>query len=186
MPISSPDAEFVVSARDALKAKDCATRLRLAGLNAHAVETIRDAVAVADVIVTTTPAASPLFSLNHVRPGTHITAIGADGHGKQELDPYLVAKASHIATDDHAQCLDHSEFGAAVRLGLVAEDQDIPLGHVLAAEIIRGAEDITIADLTGLAAEDIAMASFFLAALDPIGILTSRRLQTLDRDVFYA
>lgn len=161
-----PDAEFIIGARNQHKAADLARRLSLQGLNARAEHTIKDAVVLADVIVTTTPATSPLFSWGDVRPGTHVTAIGADSHGKQELDPGLIARASHIATDDHAQCLDHSEFGFAVREGLVAEDRDIALGHVLAGNIDRGANDITIADLTGLAAEDIAMASFFLEAIN--------------------
>ncbi len=160
-----PDAEFVIGARDPLKAAGLARRLGLCGLKARAAETIRDAVAAADIVVTTTPSGAPLFSVDDVRPGTHVTAIGADGQGKQELDPHLLAKASHIATDDHEQCLDHGEFGAAVRLGLVEHGQDTALGQILAARIDRGRQDITVADLTGLAAEDIAMASFFLTAL---------------------
>lgn len=164
-----PYAEFVIGARDVAKAGALARRLERAGLKVRAAQTIRDAVAVADVIITATPAGSPLFAAADVRSGTHITALGADGQGKQELDPNILAKAAHVATDDHVQCLDHGEFAAAVRVGLVAEDQDIALGTVLSSGIQRGREDITVADLTGLAAEDIAVASFFLAAVDQAG-----------------
>ncbi|URK89427.1 hypothetical protein LP421_34090 (plasmid) [Rhizobium sp. RCAM05350] len=107
-----------------------------------------------------------MFSVEDVRPGTHITALGTDGHGKQELDPLLFAKASLIATDDHAQCVRNSEFGIALRLGLVKEDQDVALGTLLAANFARGHDDITLADLTGIAAQDVAIASYFLERLD--------------------
>jgi ornithine cyclodeaminase len=160
-----PGAEFVIGARAPHKAEKLAAQLREAGLNTRAEQSIRDAVAGADVIVTTTPASAPLFSAEVVSHGAHVTALGSDSHGKQELDPQLLAKASLIATDDHAQCIDHSEFGIAYRLGLVAEDQDVSLGRILDSNIARNPGDITVADLTGIAAEDIAIASFFLDKL---------------------
>src|SRR5260370_17462398 len=76
--------------------------------------------------------------------------------GKQELDPKCFASAACLATDDHAQCLAFGEFGIAVRAGVVASYADISLGSILAGDVTlnRLPGDITIADLTGVAAQD--------------------------------
>ncbi|KPL01758.1 MAG: hypothetical protein AMK75_04000, partial [Planctomycetes bacterium SM23_65] len=39
------------------------------------------------LIVTATASRAPLLSAADIRPGTHIAAVGADGPGKQELEP---------------------------------------------------------------------------------------------------
>jgi alanine dehydrogenase len=51
-------------------------------LNIRPVETVQEA-AKADVVVTTTYAAGPVITKQHIRLGTHINAIGADAQGKQ-------------------------------------------------------------------------------------------------------
>lgn len=123
----------------------------------------------ANVLVTTTPSSEPVIMSEWVRPGTHVVALGADNPGKVELDPALVARCALIATDDHGQCLHHGDFGHAVRTGLVREEADRSLGEMLAASasgpIAREAGAVTMVDLTGLAAQDDAIASFFYRAM---------------------
>jgi ornithine cyclodeaminase len=162
-----PDAEFVIGARDPEKAIALSKQLQQHGVRVRAEASIQAAVRAADAIITTTPATKALFQSEDVRPGTHITAVGADSAGKQELDPLLVARAKVIATDDHTQCIERGEFGVAVRQGFVKEDCDTSLGDILSSEseFRTGSDDITIADLTGLVSEDIAMASFFIDQL---------------------
>ena len=113
-----------------------------------------------NLVITTTPSKSALIMAGDVRPGTHIVAMGTDNPGKQELDAALFARAAVIMVDDHDQCVHHGDLGHAVRGGLVPEDADIALGAVLAGEKPgRTSEtDITIVDLTGIAAEDMAVA----------------------------
>jgi ornithine cyclodeaminase len=165
-----PGREFMVWGRTFSKAVILCERLQALGLMARASETIGGLLQKSRLIITTTNAASALFSAESVERGTHITALGSDSPGKQELDPRLLAKAALIATDDHRQCLGHGEFGVAVRAGLVSEDVDIPLGAVLsgARPGRQAVDDITVADLTGIAAEDIAIASYFLERIDPV------------------
>src|SRR5258708_5600282 len=57
----------------------------------------------ADVIVTTTPSTEPLLSVDMVRPGTRIVAVGADSPGKRELDPRILARGRTVV-DSIAQC----------------------------------------------------------------------------------
>ncbi len=113
-----------------------------------------------NLVITTTPSNAALIMADDVQPGTHIVAMGCDNPGKQELDAALFARAAVIMVDDHDQCVHHGDLGHAVRGGLVPEDADIALGAVLAGEKPgrTSDDDITIADLTGIAAEDMAVA----------------------------
>jgi ornithine cyclodeaminase len=121
-----------------------------------------------NVVITATPSTLPLFASSSVRPGTHIVALGADSPGKQELPVEIFAKASCILADDIAQSLDHGDFGNAVRAGMVPENRAIMVGHILsgAVKYDRLTDDVTIADLTGIAAEDLAIADYFYHAMD--------------------
>jgi ornithine cyclodeaminase len=113
-----------------------------------------------NLVITTTPSTEALIMADDVAPGTHIVAMGTDNPGKQELDAALFPRAAVIMVDDHGQCVHHGDLGHAVRAGLVPEDADIALGTVLAGDKPgrTSDDDITIADLTGIAAEDMAVA----------------------------
>jgi len=119
-----------------------------------------------DIILTTTPAKTPLVKSSWIKPGTHITASGADTPGKQELETDLVVRASLLALDKIDQCLDHGEVATAHALGVLPAENYVELGHVLAgtAPGRQHSSDITIADLTGLGSQDIAIAQVALGA----------------------
>jgi ornithine cyclodeaminase len=163
LPDTLGDKPFVVWGRDHAKARALADQASSAGRQAIAVERIDHLLERCNVVVTTTPSAAPLFTAEQVQPGTHLVGLGADSPGKQELPAEIFRRAAFILTDDHAQCLDHGDFGMAVRAKAVAEDADIMLGHILdgTATATRLANSITVVDLTGIAAEDIAIAGLF-------------------------
>lgn len=118
-----------------------------------------------DIIVTTTPSTKPIVRASDIREGTHITAIGADAPGKQELDPDIFAKAAFVCFDSQDQCLHHGESShAAVGLDTYNSAE---LGTLLEQPNIysRSDKDITIADLTGIVAQDIAAAKLVWNAL---------------------
>lgn len=143
------------------KAQRLAKSLVHQGLEAQAADSVEAVFAQCNVVITCTPSAQMIVPSAAVRTGTHIVALGADSPGKQELDPQLLKRARVIMTDDRAQCVDHGEMGHAVRAGLIAENADVALGQVLAGQV-RGRfsdNDLTIADLTGLAAQDVALAT---------------------------
>jgi ornithine cyclodeaminase len=167
LPDTLGDKPFVLWGRDYSKAVALAAQASSAGRRAIAVEHIAELLERCNVIVTATPSATPLFTADQVRPGTHIVALGADSPGKQELPTELFRLASVILTDDHAQCLDHGDFGTAVRAKAVADNADVMLGHVLAGtvKLARRPSSITVVDLTGIAAEDIAIAGVFSGLL---------------------
>lgn len=120
-----------------------------------------DALDGAPCVITTTSARSPL-PVEAFRMAVHVTGIGTDMPGKGELPPEVFAGAL-IATDDHTQCLDHGDYGNAVRAGVVPDNADIAVGAVL-----RDTSDRTrrsIADLTGVGATDAAVAAAVVAQL---------------------
>lgn len=110
-----------------------------------------------NLIVTVTPSKQPLLRAADIQPGTHITAVGADTPGKQELETELVARADHIVVDSIAQVIERGECQHAYRTGRIREDDLVELGAVIAskAEGRQSPEQITIADLTGVAVQDI-------------------------------
>jgi alanine dehydrogenase len=128
-------------------------------LNIHPVGTV-EAASDADVVVTTTYATGPLVLKQHVKPGTHINAIGADAEGKQELEADLLAGAK-VVIDDFEQACHSGEINVPLSKGQIkVEDIYCTLGEI-AAGMRRGREndtEITIFDSTGLAIQDIVCA----------------------------
>jgi ornithine cyclodeaminase/alanine dehydrogenase-like protein (mu-crystallin family) len=121
--------------------------------------------AAADIVITATPATAPVLDADDVRPGAHVTGIGADMPHKNELPPELFRRAATIATDDHQQCLRHGDFGRAVRAGAAGEHSDTAAGALLSGPVRRRAGAVTVADLTGVGALDAALASTLTEAL---------------------
>lgn len=141
----------LVWARNAERAESLARKL-----DGHAVE-LTELCRRADVIVTTTPSTEPLLMTDMVRAGTRIVAVGADSPGKRELDPRILGRA-RVIVNSRSQCLDHGEAGWAVRGGLIEEASLIELGTLLATPIAFQDHEIVVADLTGVAVQDVAIA----------------------------
>jgi alanine dehydrogenase len=135
---------------------DMGTKLNL---NIRPVETIEEATE-ADIVVTTTPSRKPVVKGQHIRPGTHINAIGADAKGKQELESGLLKKAK-IVVDNIEQASHSGEINVPLLQGVIkVEDIYGTLGEVV-ANMKKGREndeEITIFDSTGLAILDIICA----------------------------
>ena len=130
------------------------------GLDVNAATQIDELVAECNLIVTTTSAREPLIRADQVQPGTHITAMGSDDHGKQELAVELLGKADRVVADSISQCVDHGECFHAVKDNKIEESSILELGNVIMnPELGRSSEDqITVADLTGVAIQDIQIA----------------------------
>ncbi len=137
------------------------------GLDIQSAETVDDLVSQCNLIVTTTSAKSPLIRADRVQTGTHITAMGSDDLGKQELEAALLAKADLVVADSISQCVHHGECFNAVRDGLIEEESILELGQVIKDPAIgRTSENqITVVDLTGVAVQDIQIAKMVDRAL---------------------
>ena len=130
------------------------------GLDIRAAADMDELTAKCNLIVTTTSAKDPIIMADQVRPGTHITAMGSDDLGKQELDTALLAKADLIVADSISQCVHHGECCPAVKDGLIAEASILELGSLISNPALgrTNEQQITIADQTGVAIHDIQIA----------------------------
>jgi ornithine cyclodeaminase/alanine dehydrogenase-like protein (mu-crystallin family) len=139
-----------------------------AEVGARVAASLEEALA-ADVVATVTPGHQVLLPAGSLRPGQHVSLMGADGPGKAEIAAAELARG-RIVCDDWEQASHGGELAAAVAAGLVRREQVTELGAVLAGEAPgrRDAAEITLFDSTGLAIQDLAVA---LAALERAGEL---------------
>jgi ornithine cyclodeaminase len=134
------------------------------------VETTLDTQPLAEtcnLIVTVTPSRKPLLKAEHIQKGTHITAVGADTPGKQELETSILAMADVVVVDSISQVVERGECQHAVREGLLKPEDLREMGSVIAGDAVgRQSDDqITIADLTGVAVQDIQITRAVYEAL---------------------
>jgi ornithine cyclodeaminase len=153
--------EIALHGRSATRAAECARDLEAMGFRATIAASAEAAVEGAQLIVTTTASRSPLFRAAAVQPGAHVTGVGADAPGKQELDTKLFARAGVVVADSIAQCADHGDLAPALASGDIALERVRELGAVLAEPSLgrTNEQQISIADLTGVAVQDIVIAS---------------------------
>ena len=125
-----------------------------------AVDDCREAVEGADIVVTATPSRKPIVSDAWVADGTHITCIGADATGKEELDPDILKRAK-IVIDDWEQGLHSGEINVPYSQGIITEENI--WGDI--CEIVAGlkpgrtsSDEITVFTSTGLAVQDAVTA----------------------------
>jgi ornithine cyclodeaminase/alanine dehydrogenase-like protein (mu-crystallin family) len=130
-------------------------------IGAAVADTVEDAVRDADVVITCTAAREPLVRSEWLRAGAHVTAVGSDGAGKQELDPAILRAADVLVVDSKEQCLRLGELqhaadqaGRAVELGAICAG---------AAPGRTSSDQLTVCDLTGVGVQDVAAASAVLA-----------------------
>lgn len=154
-------SEILIWGRTAERVARLTSRLKDLNIKAVMCRDIEALCGSSKIIVATTPSQSPLVLGKHVQAGHHIIAVGADSPGKTEIAPEVMARADLIITDDRAQCLHHGEFGHAVRAGLIDAQSAAVLGQVLSAPkgLVFEPSSISVVDLTGLGAQDLAIAA---------------------------
>jgi ornithine cyclodeaminase len=116
----------------------------------------------ARLIVTATASRVPLLRAADLQPGTHISAVGADSPGKQELDADILRRTALLLVDSLRQCEKLGELQHAPDQTARA----IELGRFCVAPAAYDSTAITVADFTGLGVEDLYIAeSCYLGAL---------------------
>jgi len=102
-----------------------------------------------------------------IRPGTHINAIGSDTADKQELAADVLALADVVVADSLDQCRTRGEISRALAAGAIHAGKAVELGSLLAGEATgrTSADQVTVFDSTGVAVQDIAIATAVLEAL---------------------
>jgi ornithine cyclodeaminase len=167
-----PFNKVLVWGRDASKAEGCARdiaeKLGIDAQVANAERVVRDS----QLVVTTTPSREPVLRAEWLHPGLHITAMGSDQGGKNEIDPKAIAMATLYVCDRVSQAEKLGELRTAREAGLLRGVVPPELGEIVSgARSGRGSpDDITICDLTGTGAQDTAIATHALKAAKSAGI----------------
>lgn len=133
------------------------------GFEATAASGPEEVAATSNLLVTTTPATEPILRRSWIRPGTHISAVGSDTASKHELEPEILRDA-RVVSDSIAQSQSRGEVFRARQAGLLNESALVELGDVIGGRAVgrEGPDAITVADLTGVAVQDLAIASAVL------------------------
>lgn len=115
----------------------------------------------ADILITATPSREPLIRAAWLREGLHLTAVGSDSPGKQELEAACLARADLVVVDRLTQCASVGELKHALDDALLARENVSELGAIVAGRRPGRTDDrqITIADLTGVGFQDTAIGS---------------------------
>jgi ornithine cyclodeaminase len=161
--------DVIVWGRSLEKAEALVNDPTLSEFTVKATTDMNELAGTCNLIVTTTASREPLLMADQVRPGTHITAMGADAAGKQELDAALFAKADLVVADSIDQCVDHGDICHAVKSGHLSVDKIVSLGDIVKAgrPSDGSGQQISIADLTGVAIQDIQIAKFVYNTFEP-------------------
>jgi ornithine cyclodeaminase len=102
-----------------------------------------------------------LVELGWLAAGAHVTSVGSDGEGKQELDPEILRAADIVAVDSRRQSASLGELQHAPD----QVERAVELGALLAGETAgrRSDDQLTVCDLTGVGVQDVAAANVVMA-----------------------
>ena len=125
-----------------------------------------------DIVCTATPSRDPIVRREWIKPGTHINAMGADAHGKQELESQILVDAK-VVLDDWEQATASGEVNVPLHQRILSRDAI----HATLGEIVAGLgpgresdDEITVFDSTGLAVQDVALARLVYAQAKARGV----------------
>lgn len=116
-----------------------------------------------EVVVTTTPATTPVIKAEWLHPGLHITAMGSDAEHKQELDAKIFGQVDVIVCDVKSQVFRLGELHHAKEQNIIQNDSAILEIGEITAGLKNGRENdqqITVCDLTGTGVQDTVIARF--------------------------
>lgn len=150
--------EILVWGRSPDRVDSCLDRLRgmLPKVTVRAASSPAQLAGQTRLIVSCSAARQPLLMAADITPGTHISAVGADSPGKQELDPALLERASLLLADSLQQCLRLGELQHAPSL----QARTLEMGTWCLHPQPCGPSDVSIGDFTGLGVEDLFIAEY--------------------------
>tara|TARA_S200000501_G_scaffold331625_1_gene333771 strand:- start:272 stop:1225 length:954 start_codon:yes stop_codon:yes gene_type:complete len=153
--------DIIVWGRNKDKVRKYTEDMEKKGFNVFMKTNAKDVCKESNLIITTTASKEPIIFKDYLQPGTHITAVGADAIGKRELGKGVVELANIVVADSIDQCVERGEISYALLDKEIQIDEIYELGHILSrkSEGRISSEQITIADLTGVAVQDIQIAT---------------------------
>ena len=166
------DVESVAIHSPSDSRRECAGDLNEEGIPASAVGSAADAVRDADVVVTATTSADPVFPADALGPGTLVVAIGAYESGMQELEPGVFDRAARVFADVPEEV---ATIGDLAATSLTAADL-VPMAALFDGTGRASAEEIVVVESVGSAVFDVAAATAIYEAAQEAGLGTDLAL----------
>ena len=162
--LERPFKTLLVAGRNPDHAKTCADDLRQHFGDSVHVKTCdaETATRESQLVITTTPSTHPLIQSEWLHPNLHITAMGSDQGGKNEIDPAAIVAADLYACDRFSQVEALGEWRSVITSGLSPRHQPVEIGDIINGKVKGRVDDemITICDLTGTGAQDTAISGY--------------------------
>ena len=142
-------------------------------MTARRVDDRDEAVQGADIVITATTSATPVFDGSKLAPGTHVTGVGSFTPEMREVDTALVQRARVIVDQREGALAEAGDLAGPIADGVVdasvvdAEIGEIVLGRA-AARTSR--DEITFFKSVGNAAQDVAVAALVLERAEARGL----------------
>ena len=171
-----PIRKILVHGRNTEKRDAFAARLETElGVETHSAATARETVEPADIVVTITSSATPVFDGAWLKPGAHVNAAGANNLRRSEIDDAAMARMAVMVTDDREQArIEAGEFVSQADKGLLDWATIVELGDLVTGQA-KGREhasDLTLFKSLGIAFEDVLYAQQLYAAAVKAGVGT--------------
>ena len=149
--------EVLVLGRNKEKISKYIEDMKSHGFNINIASNSKELSENSNLIVTTTNANESLIYKDDIKEGTHITAVGSDTPEKRELDPEILSIADTVVVDSIPQCLERGETKNALDRNLIKKEDLIEIGSIIDSDkkLRKNNNEITVADLTGVAVQDI-------------------------------
>lgn len=148
--------------RDRTKREAFAKRIAAElGVSCTAADSVKVAVARADVICTTTAASEPILKGEWVAAGAHVNVVGSSRAGPAEIDTELVARSRFFADHRPSVIMQGAEFINAKAAGRIDDDHILgEIGDVLSGRIVgrQSGRDVTVYKSLGHIVQDLASA----------------------------
>jgi ornithine cyclodeaminase len=168
-----PVSRVVVWARREAQAAECAAELSARfGVPASAASDLEAAVRGSQLVVTVTSAREPLVRSGWLSPGAHLTAVGSDMPGKQEVDAAVLGAADLVVADHPPVAAVNGELQHALTCGAIRLSDVVALGSLPR----RAREsDVTVCDLVGIGVQDAAVAGLLVERAEEhdVGVVLS-------------
>ncbi len=144
----------------------CAEIAEKHSIEAIALSSAEECVEGADIVITVSAANDPVLMGEWLRPGMHVSAIGATSLVRRELDVEAVRRADLVAVENLDQARDECGelIWAAHTRGSLRWSEVVELHEVVSGKIPgrNSADQITLLDTLGVAAEDVAAGAWVL------------------------
>jgi ornithine cyclodeaminase len=141
----------------------------------EAVETVEQALAGADVVVTVSTAREPIVGAEHLEPGMHVNLVGSSIASTREITGAGLARTSLFVDRRESTVNESGDYLMALAEGAIGESHiRAELGDVLAglAPGRTSDDEITSFKSLGIAVEDLAAAELAVATAETQGIGT--------------